>query len=214
MSDLFALFQKISKNAPAADEPISWIVVGLGNCGEKYTNTRHNAGFLAIDAFAELHGVKIDRAKFHSLCGETKIGSHRLLLIKPQTLMNASGIAVAEAASFYKIPAERILVLSDDITQAPACLRIRQKGSAGGHNGLKDIIAKLGTDTFPRIRIGIGEKPHPKYDLADWVLSEFSATDRSALQTAFPVLCSGIEQIVNGDLDGAMRQCNSFRPKI
>ncbi len=214
MSDLFALFQQISKTDPVSAEPISWIVVGLGNCGEKYVNTRHNAGFLAIDAFAKRHGAKIDRAKFHALCGETRIGSQRILLVKPQTLMNASGIAVAEAASFYKIPAERILVLSDDITQTPSCLRVRQKGSAGGHNGLKDIINRLGTDRFPRIRIGIGEKPHPDYDLADWVLSEFSAADQHALQTAFPVICSGIEQIVNGDLDAAMRQCNSFRPQI
>ena len=213
MANIFDLFDQISKKTTTTTEPISWLIVGLGNYGTKYTRTRHNAGFLAIDAFAQEHNVRIDRSKFHSLCGELTLGNHRLLLMKPQTLMNASGLAVQEAAEFYKIPADHILVLSDDITQSPGYLRVRRKGSAGGHNGLKDIIACLGTDAFPRIRIGVGATPHPDYDLAAWVLSEFPATEMEALTSSFPCISEGIELILNGDFDGAMQLCNSYRPQ-
>ena len=214
MADIFDLFKQISKEKePSSNEPITWIVVGLGNPGEKYRLTRHNAGFLALDALAEKHGVKINRARFHSLCAEIRIGSHRVLLLKPQTMMNASGLAVGEAADFYKIPADHILVLSDDITQAPGKLRVRRKGSAGGHNGLKDIIACLGSDAFPRIRLGIGEKPHPDYDLAAWVLSEFPKNDQARLFASFDCVHEGIAKILDGKFDDAMQYCNSYTPQ-
>lgn len=213
MADIFDLFKQISKSNEHSATPISWLIVGLGNYGEKYRRTRHNAGFLAIDAFAQSHNTRIDRAKFHSLCSEMTLGNHRLLLMKPQTLMNASGLAVQEAAEFYKIPADHILVLSDDITQSPGLLRVRRKGSAGGHNGLKDIIACLGTDAFPRIRLGVGEKPHPDYDLASWVLSEFSSAEMESLTSTFPTVEEGIQKILDGNFDNAMQICNSFRPK-
>ena len=179
MANIFDLFKQIESTPKAPKEPISHLIVGLGTPGEKYTMTRHNAGFLALDALAQKKGVKIDRARFHSLCAETSIGSHRVLLLKPQTMMNASGLAVQEAAAFYKIAPENVLVLSDDITREVGKLRLRKNGSAGGHNGLKDIIACLGSDAFPRLRIGIGEKPHPDYDQA-----QRTARDALRQQTA------------------------------
>lgn len=213
MANLFDLFRKIEKKTPAANQPISFLVVGLGNTGKQYSGTRHNAGFLALDYIAASADAKVDRAKFHSLVGEATIEGARVLLMKPQTLMNASGQAVGEAAEFYKIPAENVVVISDDISLPVGHLRVRKKGSAGGHNGLKDIIACLGTEDFPRIRIGIGEKPHPDYDLADWVLSEFSQADRNKLQRAFPVLESGLKKLLAKDADGAMQICNAFAPE-
>ena len=213
MANIFDLFRKIEKKEPASAMPITCLVVGLGNTGKQYAGTRHNAGFLAIDYIAESVGAKIDRAKFHSLVGEATVDGIRVLLMKPQTLMNASGLAVAEAAEFYKIPAKNIIVISDDISLPVGHLRVRKKGSAGGHNGLKDIIACLGTEEFSRIRIGIGEKPHPDYDLADWVLSEFSAQDRALLEKAFPVAESGLKKLLACDADGAMQICNAFLPE-
>ena len=213
MGNLFDLFRKIEKKDTGAALPVSFLVVGLGNTGRQYANTRHNAGFLALDQIAGSAGAKVDRAKFHALVGEATIGGARVLLMKPQTLMNASGLAVGEAADFYKIPADHIIVISDDISLPVGHLRVRKKGSAGGHNGLKDIIACLGTEEFPRIRIGIGEKPHPDYDLADWVLSSFSEADRRRLEKAFPVVEEGLKKLLAGDVDGAMQTCNSFLPE-
>ncbi len=213
MADIFDLFRKIAKKEPANREPVSWLIVGLGNTGKQYENTRHNAGFLALDRFAAAVGAKIDRAKFHSLAGEAEVDGRRVLLIKPQTLMNASGLAVQEAADFYRIPPENVLVLSDDISLPAGHLRVRRKGSAGGHNGLKDIIACLGSEDFPRIRIGIGAKPNPEYDLAAWVLSPFSETDRKRLEVAFPAVERGVRMILDGDIDGAMQVCNSVKPE-
>jgi PTH1 family peptidyl-tRNA hydrolase len=211
MADIFDLFKQIAKKEESQPSPITHIVVGLGNTGDKYFNTRHNAGFLAIDYFSQTLNVRIDRAKFHSLCAEAQLGSHRVLLMKPQTLMNASGTAVGEAAAFYKIAPENIIVISDDIAQAPARIRVRKKGSAGGHNGLKDIIACLGTDAFPRLRIGVGEKAHPDYDLAAWVLSEFPKAEMEKLSATFPCIKGGIEKILGGKFDEAVQFCNSFR---
>ena len=159
MADIFELFRQISK-PQASSAPISWIVVGLGNPGEEYRNTRHNAGFLTIDALADQLGVHIDRMKFHALTAEANIGDARVLLLKPMTYMNESGVAVGEAASFYKIPSDHILVISDDISLSPGKLRLRKKGSAGGQKGLKSIIEHLGTEDFPRLRMGVGAKPH------------------------------------------------------
>ena len=209
MADIFDLFKQIAKKEESPTQPISWLIVGLGNPGDKYKLTRHNAGFLTIDHLAEQCGVRIDRAKFHALCAEATVGSHRALLMKPQTFMNASGLAVQEAAAFYKIPLDHILVISDDIAQAPGKMRLRRKGSAGGQKGLNDIITCMGSDAFPRLRMGVGEKPHPDYNLADWVLSEFSKDELALLQGCFPAAKQGIEKILNGDFDAAMQICNS-----
>lgn len=213
MANLFDLFRKIEKKDSGAALPVTYLVVGLGNPGKQYANTRHNAGFLALERIASSAGAKIDRAKFHSLVGEAVIDGVRVLMVKPQTLMNASGLAVGEAADFYKIPADHVVVISDDISLPVGHLRVRKKGSAGGHNGLKDIIACLGTEEFPRIRIGIGEKPHPDYDLADWVLSDFSESDQKRLEKALPVVENGLKKLLAGDVDGAMQICNSFLPE-
>ena len=213
MADIFDLFKQIAKKEESPKEPISWLIVGLGNPGEKYRMTRHNAGFLTLDYLAERWGARIDRAKFHALCGEATVGAHRVLLMKPQTLMNASGLAVQEAAAFYKISPDHILVISDDIAQAPGKMRVRRKGSAGGQKGLNDIIVCMGTDAFPRLRMGVGAKPHPDYELAAWVLSEFGKADFEKLSATFPTAKAGVEKILSGDFDGAMQICNSFTPE-
>ena len=201
MSNIFDLFKKI-ETAPQG--PVSFIIVGLGNIGKQYEQTRHNAGFLAIDRIAEKYGTRIDRVKFHATVGECNIGGKRVLLMKPTTLMNLSGVAVGEAASFYKIPPENVLVLHDEISFDPGMLRIRRKGSAGGHNGLKSLIASLASDEFPRIKIGVGKKPNPEYDLADWVLGKMPEADMKAMSARFDDIATAAEMIVKGDIDGAM----------
>ena len=163
---------------------ISWIIVGLGNPGSQYDRTRHNVGFRAMDALADSLGVKINRSRFRALTATAVIGGEKVLLMKPQTFMNASGMAVEPAAAFYKVPADRILVIFDDISLPIGKIRIRADGSAGGHNGLKSLISSLGRQDFPRIKVGVGAKPHPDYDLADWVLSKFSAKEEKDLATA------------------------------
>jgi len=180
------LFQK-----PGA---VSWLIVFLGNPGLKYEGTRHNAGFMAADAMAKAKGVAINRARFKALTATCEIGGQQVLLMKPQTYMNLSGDAVAQAVRFYKIAPEHVLVVSDEVSLPIGKLRVRAKGSAGGHNGLKDIIAKLGTSDFPRLRIGVGAPPHPDYDMADWVLSAFKNQDadtmaQSAARAAEAVEC-------------------------
>ena len=180
MSDIFDLFRKIEKSSPST-LPVTHMIVGLGNPGAEYENTRHNAGFTVVNDLAAAYGARIDRARFRALTGECVIEGKRVLLLKPQTYMNLSGEAVSEAASFYKIPPENIIVLCDDINFAPGHLRIRRKGSAGGHNGLKSVIASLGTDAFVRFRLGVGQKPTPEYDLVSWVLGKFPLSDTEAL---------------------------------
>ena len=202
MSSIFDLFKKIEQKPESG--PVSFIIVGLGNIGKQYELTRHNAGFLAIDHIAEKYGAKIDRVKFHATVGEVNIGGVRVLLMKPTTLMNNSGVAVGEAAAFYKIPPERVLVLHDEISFDAGIIRIRRKGSAGGHNGLKSIIAHLPGDTFPRIKIGIGKKPNPEYDLASFVLGKMPECDLKALKGRFDDIASAAEMIVKSDIDGAM----------
>ena len=204
MSNIFDLFKKIESTSSA--QPVSFLVVGLGNIGKQYELTRHNAGFLAIDYIAEKYGAKIDRVKFHATVGEANIGGCRVLLMKPSTLMNNSGIAVAEAASFYKLTPDKVLILHDEISFAPGKIRIRKKGSAGGHNGLKSIIARLPGEDFPRIKIGVGQKPNPEYDLADWVLGKMPETDMKAMRARFDDIASATEQIIKGDADGAMNK--------
>ena len=239
MSNIFDLFNKIAaqrENRAANAQPITFIIVGLGNPGPKYETTRHNTGFLAMDYIASKAGADITRSKFKALCGEavfrveksspsvrskkteTEVQASadaspsyidvRALLLKPQTMMNLSGDAVREAAAFYKIPADHIIVIYDDISLDVGRIRVRRKGSDGGHNGIKDITRKLGTDAYPRIKIGVGQKPHPDYDLADWVLSNFTQTEMQKLSSLFPTVYEGLCKILAGDTDTAMQLCN------
>ena len=214
MADIFDLFKKIEKKETPSTSPLTHILVGLGNPGDKYKTTRHNAGFLTLDFIAERVGARIDRARFQALCGEATIAGHRVLLMKPQTFMNASGIAVQEAAAFYKIAPENILVLSDDIAQEPGRMRFRRKGSAGGQKGLGDIITCLRTDNIPRLRMGVGAKPHPSFELADWVLSNFTKAEMQLLEDCFSDALLGIEKFLAGDFDAATQICKSHRPPM
>ena len=158
--------------------PVSWLIVGLGNPGDKYDGTRHNAGFLAVDALADKGQFRISRVKFKALTAQAEVGGQGALVMKPTTYMNLSGEAVGEAARFYHISPAQVLVISDDVDLPLGKLRLRTGGSAGGHNGLKSIIQHLGTDQFPRIKIGVGDKPHPDYDMADWVLGRLQRIGR------------------------------------
>ena len=212
MADIFELFKKISGDRETAErEPVSWIIAGLGNPGRDYEITRHNAGCLCMDVLAARYGARVDRAKLRAICGEATISGRRVLLMKPMTMMNASGEAIREAAAFYKIDPAHILVLVDDTNLAVGQLRIRLRGSAGGHNGLKNIIYQLNSEDFPRLRIGVGAKPHPDMDIADWVLSRFDSDARAALLPAFDVAAEGCGIFVGGDTGRAMQLCNTHR---
>ena len=203
---IFDLFKKI-ENQPQGGA-ISHIIVGLGNPGAEYEKTRHNAGFIAIDRLCDSLGVKCDRAKFKALTCEATIGNSRVLIMKPQTFMNLSGEAISEAARFYKIPADKVIVISDDVTLAVGKLRIRGKGSAGGHNGLKSIIEHLGTQEFPRIKLGVGEKPHPDYDMVDWVLGKFPKEDLDKLTKTVESVPGAIASLIQEDITSAMNRFN------
>lgn len=185
-----------------------FLIVGLGNPGKKYEATHHNAGFMALDTLAKELGVSVTRAKFDALTAPATIAGHKVLLLKPQTYMNLSGDAVYKAASFYKIPPQNVIVLYDDISLVPGRLRIRQKGSAGGHNGIKSIIAAIG-DEFPRIKIGVGERRSGEADLADFVLAKFSKADGEAMTARFDDICAAVELIIKGDTATAMNRYNS-----
>ena len=202
--DIFDLFRRIETDKNKSTAPVSYLIVGLGNPGEKYDKTRHNIGFMMLDALAQKLGASVRTAKFHALIGECELSGRRVVLMKPQTYMNSSGEAVGECARFYKIPPENVLVLCDEISFAPGRLRIRRRGSAGGHNGLKSIIAHLSSEDFPRIKLGVGNKPTPEYDLADWVLSRFPKTDLDVIGEMTPKVIAAMEEIVRGDIDGAM----------
>ncbi len=208
MADIFDLFKKIESAPASKNGQVAWLIVGLGNHGTEYVRTRHNVGFAAIDALALSIGCKIDRAKYHALIGEGVIDGQRVILMKPQTYMNASGKAVAEAANFYKLNPDHILVYSDDISLAPGRLRVRKNGSAGGHNGLKSIIECIGSQEFPRIKIGVGQKPTPEYDLADWVLGKLPMADGDAVDARHPDLIAGTKAVLKEDYDLAARICN------
>ena len=186
---------------------IDWLIVGLGNPGRQYEETRHNAGFMALDAAADAWGIRVVRAKFSALTGTGEVGGSKVLLLKPQTFMNNSGEAVGAAALFYKLPPERVIVIFDDISLAPGRLRVRRSGSAGGHNGIKSIIAAIGQE-FPRVKIGVGEKPHPEYDLADWVLGKPSGDDRRAIASRTDDVRGAVEMIIKGQIDAAMSKYN------
>lgn len=183
----------------------SHIVVFLGNPGVKYAMTRHNAGFLTGDAFAKKHGVRIDRLKYHALTGECRTGDHSVLLMKPQTYMNESGTAVAEAMKFFKVPLENVIVVSDDVSLDLGRLRIRRSGSAGGHNGLKDIIAKCGGEGFPRVKVGVGK---PEYDMIDWVLSAFHDKEAEEILAAADRAADAVESVILYGADKAMNDFN------
>ena len=204
MSNIFDLFKKIEKTADSS--PITHIIAGLGNVGPEYVKTRHNIGFMAIDYIAEKIGIRIDRLKFHAYVGEGNLGGKRVLFMKPTTLMNRSGIAIAEAAAFYKIPAENILILCDEISFEPGLFRIRRKGSAGGHNGLKSIISSLGSENFPRIKIGVGQKPSPEYDLASWVLGKFPESALAEVSARYRDIYSSAELILSDKCEEAMNK--------
>ena len=208
MANIFDLFKKIEKGENTPAGPVTHLIVGLGNPGAEYALTRHNAGFLALDRFAERLGVRIDRARFRALVGEASLAGHHILLLKPQTFMNLSGESVREAATFYKIPPENVIVISDDVNFDVGRLRVRAKGSDGGHNGIKNIIYQLQSDGFPRVRVGVGVKPHPDYDLANWVLSPFTKEEAERLAASFDRIFEGIELILGGDLPAAMQLCN------
>ena len=201
-----------SRKAPPAGPP-EYLVVGLGNPGRQYENTRHNAGFLALDALAERCGARVDRIRFKSLCGDAAVAGVRCLLLKPQTFMNCSGEAVRDAMAFYKIPPERTVILFDDITLPPGRLRVRRKGSDGGHNGMKSIIYLTASDAFPRVRLGIGAKPHPDYDLAAWVLSSFRREELEPMRAALSLAADAVELIVAGRVDEAMNRVNGKPPQ-
>ena len=205
--DIFAKLEQERASSPDAPAgPVEWLIVGLGNPGAKYENTRHNAGFRELDTYCKKTGQRIDRMKFKALVGEGMFGGKHVLFIKPQTFMNLSGEAVRDAADFYKIPPEHIVVLFDDISLDVGRLRVRSKGSAGGQNGVKNIIYHLNSDQFPRVKIGVGSKPHPDYDLADWVLSKFQGADEEKIQQAVQRAMEAAEEIVrNGPASAAQK---------
>ena len=197
---MLKLFQKTG----AAD----WIVVFLGNPGPKFAGTRHNVGFMAADKCEKATGASIRRARFKALTDTIRLGDRSVLLMKPQTYMNLSGDAVGEAAHFYKSPPERVLVISDDVSLPLAKLRVRTKGSAGGHNGLKSIIAALGSESFPRVKVGVGAPPHPDYDMADWVLSSFKNQDAADMDAAVQRAWDAAESYIRCGAEKTMDQFN------
>ena len=201
---MFNRFRRsVSSSAP------EFLVVGLGNPDRKYALTRHNSGFLCVDRIAGNKGFKIDRLKFKSLTATATLGGKTALVMKPSTYMNNSGIAVKEAASFYKIKPENIIVIFDDVSLEVGKMRIRRKGTDGGHNGIKSIIYHLQSDNFPRIKIGVGKKPNPEYDLADWVLSRFTDDEQKALLPVLDSASDAAELIIEGKIDEAMNKFNS-----
>ena len=191
---------------PAVSGAVDFIIAGLGNPGKKYVGTRHNAGFAVIEALAEVLDVKVDRVKFKSLCGEAVIGGKKVLLMMPQTFMNNSGEALREAAAFYKLPPERCLIVCDDITLPVGTVRIRRKGSDGGQRGMRSIITLCGSEAFPRIKVGVGQKPHPDYDLAAWVLSRFTKEEAPRLLDAAKTAAEAACLIAEGNIDDAMNR--------
>lgn len=187
---------------------VEWLIVGLGNPGDKYEATRHNVGFMVVDELAERARIPVQKLKFRALTNTAQVGDAKALLMKPVTYMNLSGEAVRQAADFYKVPPERVLVISDDVSLPVGKLRLRRGGSAGGHNGLKNIILHLGSDQFPRVKIGVGEKPHPDYDMAEWVLSRFIGEDKRTMDEAIKRAADSVECCIREGMDRAMNRFN------
>ena len=190
----------------------SWLIVGLGNPGKEYERTRHNAGFRAVDLLAGKLGCKIDKSKFQGLYGQANYGGKKLMLLKPLTYMNLSGRSVLQLSAYFNIPPQRIIVMFDDISLEPGRLRIRADGSAGGHNGIKSIIQEVGSQAFPRVKIGVGAKPNPEFDLADWVLSTFSAKEEKALAVALENAADAALAIIDHGVPEAANRFNGSHP--
>lgn len=201
------MFSRFRKSTPSGK--IEYLIVGLGNPGREYENTRHNCGFIALDYMAEHLGCKMSKIKFKSTVGECEINSHRCLLMKPSTYMNLSGQAVTQAMNFYKIPPQNVIVIFDDISLDVGKMRIRRKGSDGGQKGMQNIIYLSGSEDFPRIKIGIGKKPHPDYDLKKWVLSKFSASEQKLISPLLQNIVDAVSHIVDNNIDKAMNLYNS-----
>ena len=207
MASIFDLFKKIEKRRDDVSGPPEYLIAGLGNPGRDYVNTRHNAGFFAADFICKKYGVECTETKFKAFGARCMIAGKNVLIIKPTTFMNLSGDAVRDAAAFYKIPPEKIIVFCDDVNFDAGKMRIREKGSDGGHNGLKNIIERLSSDTFPRVRIGVGNKPE-EYDLADWVLGKIPEEDLKKMIACFEAAPDICEKIISGKIGDAMSQYN------
>lgn len=206
MDNLRNLFNKLQRQ-DSSSKKISHLIVGLGNPGPKYDKTRHNAGFMALDGLAQKGQIQVNQSKFHSLSGNGMIGQNRCLLLKPQTFMNNSGEAVEEARAYYKIPIEQVILLVDDIHFPIGKIRIRKKGSAGGHNGIKSVLYETGEEEFIRIRIGVGEKP-PEYDLVKWVLKKFTTQELQELERGLNDAVGAVEEILQHGVESAMNRFN------
>ena len=198
------MFQKKSEE--------NWLIVGLGNPGKEYEKTRHNCGFRALDVLADQLNCKVDKLKFQGLYGQTTWNGRKIFLLKPQTYMNLSGRSVLQLSAYFHIPPQQIIVLFDDISLAPGRLRIRADGSAGGHNGIKSIIQEVGSQAFPRVKIGVGAKPHPEYDLADWVLSAFTAQEEKALAVSLKNAADASLAIIERGVPEAANRFNGSHP--
>lgn len=207
---IFDKFKEIARTSEAVSgKPVEYLIVGLGNPGLQYERTRHNAGFMVLDSLSKRLNIEISKYKFKAKLAEAEISGKRCLIMKPETYMNNSGQAVVEAMNFYKLDADHLIVIYDDISLEPGNMRIRRKGSDGGHNGIKSIIQLTGEDKFPRIKIGVGKKPHPKFDLADWVLSRFKDDEMEKINDVCEKACDSLELMVNGEIDAAMNKFNS-----
>ncbi|MBR6617262.1 MAG: aminoacyl-tRNA hydrolase [Oscillospiraceae bacterium] len=204
--DIFAQLSASSQNSGGKPQ---WLIVGLGNPGMTYENTRHNAGFMTIDALAKEHNIEVRNMKFKGYCGEVMLGGQKCLLLKPNTYMNNSGESVVAAMQFYKLDIDHVIVVYDDISLDPGKLRIRRKGSDGGHNGIKSIIALTGSQDFARIKVGVGKKPHKDYNLADWVLSKFKKDEMPLMEDACKNACAALELMVQDKTDAAMNKFNA-----
>ena len=200
------IFRKTNKEYGGS---FDYMIVGLGNPGKQYETTRHNAGFICLDLLSEKYNIKVNKLKFKSLMGDGRINGKRCLFLKPQTFMNLSGEAVRDAAEFYKIPPENIIVICDDISLEPGKMRIRRKGSDGGQRGMRNIIYHLKSDIFPRIKVGVGAKPNPEYDLADWVISHFTKDEAKLIKEVADKVIGAVEYMVDGKIDKAMSDYNS-----
>lgn len=206
---IFDIFDRISSNSQTGGGKIEYIIAGLGNPGLQYEGSRHNAGFMVLDTLAQQLGVQINRMKFKGKVAETSINGVRCLLLEPTTFMNLSGESVVQAMEFYKLDTDKLIVVYDDISLEPGKLRIRRKGSHGGHNGMRSIIDLTGKDDFPRVKIGVGKKPHPDYDLAKWVLGKFPKEDAEKVKQSAENACECIKLMVQGKTDEAMNKFNS-----
>ena len=208
MSNIFDLFKQIEKKNDIPAGNVTHLVVGLGNPGEKYARTRHNIGFMSLDYLSEKIGIKITKSKFKALVADSEFAGKRVLFMKPQTFMNNSGEAVRDAVEFYKIPVENVIVIYDDISLSPGKMRIRQMGSDDGHNGIKSIIYHLNSNEFPRIKIGVGAKPNPEYDLADWVLGNIAKEDQEATFKCIENVYPALSLMIEGKTEQAMGTYN------